>query len=89
MKNIGILHVITDITIQSRFTHDQLARMAIAGGADTIQFRQKHGSTRQHIERLELVKSVCTSPFLSSPQLLPLRFSIIGYDFFPNFLKKL
>ena len=61
MKNIGILHVITDITIQSRFTHDQLARMAIAGGADTIQFRQKNGSTRQHIEMLELVKSVCTT----------------------------
>ena len=61
MKNIGILHVITDITIHSRVTHEQLARMAIAGGADTIQFRQKHGSTRQHIEMLELVKSVCTT----------------------------
>ena len=60
MKNIGILHIITDITIQSQFTHNQLAEMAIAGGADTIQFRQKNGSTRQHIEMLELVKSVCT-----------------------------
>ena len=42
MKNIGILHIITDITIQSQFTHNQLAEMAIAGGADTIQFRQKN-----------------------------------------------
>jgi thiamine-phosphate pyrophosphorylase len=49
MKNIGTLHVITDVTIQSQFTHDQLAEMAIAGGADAIQFRQKNGSTRQHI----------------------------------------
>ena len=60
MKNIGTLHVITDVTIQSQFTHDQLAEMAIAGGADAIQFRQKNGSTRQHIEMLKLVKSVCT-----------------------------
>jgi thiamine-phosphate pyrophosphorylase len=59
MKKIGVLHVITDITIQSRFTHAQLAEMAIQGGADTIQFRQKTGSTRQLIEMAEAVQSVC------------------------------
>ena len=55
MKDIGTSHVITDVTIQSQFTHDQLAEMAIAGGADTIQFRQKNGSTRQHIHLLAFV----------------------------------
>ena len=59
MKKIGVLHVITDITIQSRFTHAQLAEMAIQGGADTIQFRQKTGSTRQLIKMAQAVQSIC------------------------------
>ena len=59
MKKIGGLHVITDTTIQSRFTHPELAEMAIAGGADTIQFRQKDGSTRELIESAQAVQAVC------------------------------
>ena len=47
MKHIGVLHVITDTTLQSRFTHAELAELAIAGGADTVQFRQKQGTTRE------------------------------------------
>jgi thiamine-phosphate pyrophosphorylase len=50
MKNIGVFHVITDTTTQTRLTHYQLAEMAIKGGADTIQFRQKTGTTRQLVE---------------------------------------
>jgi thiamine-phosphate pyrophosphorylase len=38
---VGRLHVITDTTIQDRFDHEELARLAIAGGADTIQLRDK------------------------------------------------
>ena len=59
MKEIGRLHVITDTTIQSRFTHAALARMAIEGGADTIQFRQKDGSTRELVESAQAVQVVC------------------------------
>ena len=59
MKRIGVLHVITDTSIQSRFTHTQLAEMAIRGGADTIQFRQKIGTTRQLVETAQSVQSVC------------------------------
>lgn len=59
MKKIGELHVITDTTIQSRFTHAQLAEMAIEGGADTIQFRQKDGSTRELVESAQTVQAVC------------------------------
>lgn len=61
MKKIGELHVITDTTIQSRFTHTQLAQMAIEGGADTIQFRQKDGSTRELVESAQMVQAVCAS----------------------------
>lgn len=59
MKKIGELHVITDTTIQSRFSHAQLAQMAIEGGADTIQFRQKDGSTRELVESAQTVQAVC------------------------------
>lgn len=59
MKNIGVLHVITDTTLQSRFTHAALAELAIAGGADTVQFRQKHGTTRELITRAQSMQTLC------------------------------
>jgi len=40
-RKIGTVHVITDTVIQTRFRHAELARLAIAGGADTIQLRDK------------------------------------------------
>jgi len=58
-KSIGRLHIITDTTIQSRFTHSQLAKLAIAGGADTIQFRQKSTSTRLLVETAFHLKAIC------------------------------
>ena len=61
MKKIGRLHVITDTTLQSRFTHAELAEMAIEGGADTIQFRQKDGSTRELVESAQAVQAVCAA----------------------------
>ena len=60
MKTIGRLHVLTDIVLQDRFSHIDLTNMAIAGGADTIQFRQKTGSTREMIEVTRQMKSICT-----------------------------
>lgn len=59
MAGIGKLHVLTDITLQSRFSHVELTRRAIAGGADTIQFRQKGGSTREMINIARRMKSLC------------------------------
>lgn len=59
MKSIGRLHVLTDVVLQSRFSHVDLARLAVAGGADTIQFRQKTGSTREMIEAARAMKQVC------------------------------
>jgi thiamine-phosphate pyrophosphorylase len=59
MKSIGKLHVLTDIVLQTRFSHAELARMAIAGGADTIQFRQKSGATREMIEAACEAQEVC------------------------------
>jgi thiamine-phosphate pyrophosphorylase len=59
MKKIGRLHVLTDTVLQSRFSHLELARMAIRGGADTIQFRQKIGATREMIEIVRQLKQLC------------------------------
>ncbi len=59
MKQVGVLHVITDTTIQSRFTHAQLAEMAIGGGADTVQFRQKAGKTRDLLKAAQEVQGIC------------------------------
>ena len=60
MKKIGVLHVITDTTLQSRFTHAELAELAIEGGADTVQFRQKHGTTRELIAMAQAMQAICT-----------------------------
>ena len=59
MKKIGKFHVLTDICLQSRFSHVELAELAIAGGADTIQFRQKDGPTREMIRVAEQMQALC------------------------------
>lgn len=59
MKRIGRLHVLTDTVLQNRFSHPELARLAVRGGADVIQFREKHGSTRRLIAVAKAMKAVC------------------------------
>lgn len=59
MKQVGRLHLLTDTVLQARFSHVELTELAIAGGADTIQFRQKSGSTREMIEVARQMKKLC------------------------------
>ena len=59
MKKIGRFHVLTDIDLQNCFSHLELAELAIAGGADTIQFRQKTGETMQMIRIAEQIQALC------------------------------
>ncbi len=40
-KTIGRLHVLTNESLQDRWTHLQLAILAADGGADTVQYREK------------------------------------------------
>ena len=61
MKRIGRLHILTDIVLQTRFSHIELAEQAIAGGADTIQFRQKAETTRTMIDIVQEIKSLCAT----------------------------
>ncbi len=59
VKKIGRLHVLTDTDLQSCFSHVELAKHAIAGGADTIQLRQKTGETIQMIRIAEQIQALC------------------------------
>ncbi|MFZ5586703.1 MAG: thiamine phosphate synthase [Thermodesulfobacteriota bacterium] len=59
MRQVGRLHVLTDTELQQRFSHLELAELAIAGGADAIQFRQKRGSTRELIETARQMQALC------------------------------
>ena len=59
MKRIGRFHVLTDNCLQTQFSHLELAELAIAGGADTIQFREKSGETRQMIDVAKQMQGLC------------------------------
>ena len=59
MKKIGRLHILTDTILQNRFSHLQLTELAVAGGADTIQYRQKTGKTKEMIHEAEGMRITC------------------------------
>ena len=59
-RTVGRLHVLTDFHLQQDRSHAELARLAIRGGADTIQFRQKHGGIQNKLIEARRVAAVCT-----------------------------
>lgn len=60
MTEIGRLHVITDAVFQTRWSHGELARLALAGGADTVQWREKRAlTTRELIADARAVTQAC------------------------------
>ena len=56
---IGRLVIITDTTIQSRFSHEELADLACAGGADVIQLRDKNLPDDEFVKTAERVRDIC------------------------------
>ncbi|MBA4392314.1 MAG: thiamine phosphate synthase [Desulfobacca sp.] len=72
MKKIGRLHVLTEILLQTRFSALEITEMALAGGADTIQYRQKTGATREMIRVATELKTLCRQtgvPFIVNDRL--------------------
>lgn len=59
MKRIGRLCVVTDTVIQNKYSHFDIAQMAIKGGADMIQFRDKKMSTTEMIETAFEINKLC------------------------------
>jgi thiamine-phosphate pyrophosphorylase len=56
---VGRLHVLTDFHFQQRHSHAALAALAVAGGADTVQFRQKRGTPRDLLASLRPTVAAC------------------------------
>lgn len=56
---LGRLHVLTDFLFQQKYSHEVLARLAIEGGADAIQFRQKAGTYRHKMYAAKRTAAVC------------------------------
>ncbi|MCZ6765575.1 MAG: thiamine phosphate synthase [bacterium] len=52
--------VVTDESTQSSFSHEQIAKMAIAGGADMIQFRDKHRPASELVRIAASIREICT-----------------------------
>lgn len=48
-RAVGLLHVITDETVQRSFSHVELAALAAEGGADVVQFREKRERPRAEL----------------------------------------
>lgn len=65
---LGRLHVLTDETLQTRFSHVELARLALAGGADVIQVREKR--PRPARELMLLARECVELAHASAAQLL-------------------
>lgn len=60
MKKIGRLCIITDTNVQLKYSHVELAEMAIKGGADIIQFRDKFMGTADMISTARAIRKICT-----------------------------
>ena len=59
-RQIPRLHVITDESLQTRFTHAELAQMAVEGGADAVQYREKRQrTTRELVETASSLVRIC------------------------------
>jgi len=56
---IGRLHILTDFLFQQRFGHAKLTQLAIQGGADTIQFRQKSTWIRHKLFEAKATAGIC------------------------------
>lgn len=54
------LHILTDETVQSRWSHLDIARYAAAGGADAVQYREKRlRTTRELVETARAIRELC------------------------------
>jgi thiamine-phosphate pyrophosphorylase len=58
-QSVKGLYLVTDTTIQQRFTHEDLAGRAIRGGVDVIQLRDKITPDRELLEIARTVVRLC------------------------------
>ena len=59
-----VLHVITDETLQQRFSHEELATRAAGAGADFLQYREKRPqNTRALIATANSLQKICQGSY--------------------------
>lgn len=58
MAGVGRLHLITDTTLQQRFSHLELAQMAVEAGADVLQYREKAYAPERHGKELAEIRAL-------------------------------
>lgn len=58
-RRVARFHVLTNTARQQRFSHDELARRALRGGAGAVQFRQKTGAIREKLRAARDVAGAC------------------------------
>lgn len=58
MLRVGRIHIITDTQIQTRFTHEELATLAIQAGIPTLQYREKHFTPEKHLAELQRIAAL-------------------------------
>jgi thiamine-phosphate pyrophosphorylase len=59
-SKIGRLSVITDMNIQKKYSHIDIAKMALKGAADILQFRDKFMNTSELIDTASRIKKICS-----------------------------
>jgi thiamine-phosphate pyrophosphorylase len=59
-RKIGKLCVITDTIVQKKYSHFEIAEMAIEGGANMVQFRDKILPTSKLIEIAAKIRELCS-----------------------------
>ncbi|MCY4095229.1 MAG: thiamine phosphate synthase [Gammaproteobacteria bacterium] len=58
--SIPRLHVITDETLQSQYSHVELARICVDAGADGIQYREKREKSYiEHVQSVTVMLQIC------------------------------
>ena len=61
-SSVPRLHVITDETLQTRYTHAELAQLCVDAGADGIQYREKRErSVNEHTQTVTRMNEICTN----------------------------
>ena len=59
LNKVGRLHVITTETLQTQYSHAEIAKLAARGGADVVQYREKRNqSTQTQLQSIKKMNQV-------------------------------
>ncbi len=58
-KKLGKLYLITDTNIQNKYSHYEIAKLAVKGGADIVQLRDKNLTTAGLYETAKKIAKLC------------------------------